>query len=84
MRPFLFNYGAAITKSDATNITMPAGKRLTEGIYIGGAGNLVVVFEDDSTATITGALAGTILPLAVKRVNSTNTTATAMVALFQI
>lgn len=84
MRPLLFNAAAAITKSDTVDIVIPAGKALTDGIYVGGAGNLVVVFQDDSTATITGALAGTILPLAIKRVNSTNTTATAMVALWQI
>ena len=67
----------AITASDSTNLTY-----LTRAIYVGGAGNVVAVFPDDSTVTFTAVPAGTVLPLVVKRINSTSTTATAMVAIY--
>lgn len=54
---------------------------LARGLYVGGAGNLVAVREDGTAVTFTGVPAGTILPIVAKRVNATNTTATAIVAL---
>lgn len=79
-----YNYAAAITKSDTDNIVMVGSNVPVAAIYVGGAGNIVGVFKDGSTATITGALAGTILPITIVRVNSTNTTATALLALYRI
>lgn len=76
-----FNQALAITKSDTVNIRADA--RLTDAVYVGGAGIVVAVFQDDSTAQFT-AVAGEILPIAIKRVNSTTTTATLMVALYQV
>lgn len=67
-----------VTPSDSVNFT----KGVSRGLYIGGAGNLVAVAADDTTATFTAVPAGTVLPIKVKRVNSTSTTATAIVALF--
>lgn len=59
---------------------------VTRGLFVGGAGNLVVVMgdEDDAatTVTFTGILAGQILPIAVRRVKATDTTATFIVALW--
>ena len=72
-----FNRGFAITKSDTVNIE----QGMTDAVYVGGAGIVVAVFEDNSTANFT-CVAGQILPLKVKRVNSTTTTATLMVALY--
>jgi len=73
----VYRRAAAITPHDTTNIaTGPA-----DAVYVGGAGNVVVVFENDSTVTMT-APAGAILPVRAKRVNSTSTTATALVALY--
>ncbi len=69
---------AVVTPSDT--VVIPGGP--ARGLYIGGAGNIVVVFTDDSTCTFTGVPAGTVLPVQCKRVNSTNTTATSIVALF--
>jgi hypothetical protein len=74
-----YNKAEAITKSDTVDI--PGG--LTKAVYVGGAGIVVAVFQDGSTANFT-AVAGEILPIAVKRVNSTTTSATLMVALYQI
>ncbi len=73
-----FTAAVAITKDDAVNIVGP--KPLTDAVYVGGAGIVVAVFADGSTANFT-AVAGEILPLAIKRVNST---ATLMVALYQV
>ena len=69
--------GAAITPSDSTELT---GVR---GIYVGGDGNLAVVFVNTDTAvTHFGVKAGSYLPIRVKKVMATNTTATNIVAWF--
>lgn len=76
-----FNAALAITKSDTDNIRQDG--RLTDAVYVGGAGIVVAVLQDDTAVNFT-AVAGEILPIAVKRVNSTTTTATLMVALYQV
>jgi hypothetical protein len=46
------------------------------GLYIGGAGNLIVVMAQDTTNTLVtfnGVVAGTFLPIQVKKVSSTST-----------
>ena len=67
-----------ITPSDTTDL---AAKRF-RSLWVGGAGNIAVIAQNDSTAvTISGVAAGTLLPIAVKKVMSTNTTATLIVGL---
>lgn len=69
--------GAAVTASDATILPV------TRALYIGGAGDVAVIFAGDTAAvTLSGAQAGSILPVQVTRVMSTNTTATNIVALW--
>ena len=69
--------GAAVTASDATVVPQ------TRGIWVGGAGNLAVIFAGDSAAvTLVGVAAGTMLPIQVTKVMATNTTATSIVELF--
>lgn len=68
--------GAAVTPSDSVNFAP------CRALYVGGAGNVVVVFENGQSLTLTGVPAGTLLPLRIVRVNSTNTTATAMAVLY--
>ena len=84
--PASYNKWVAITKSDTIDIgeiTANDGNALLpDAVYVGGAGNVVAVASDNSTATFT-AIAGTTLLIQPKRVNSTSTTATAMVALYQ-
>ena len=72
-----FSGGFAITKSDTLNFG-----RVTKGIFVGGAGNMVVVMADGTELTLTGCLVGTVYELRAIRVNSTNTTATLMVGLY--
>lgn len=68
----------AVTPADSDLATMP-----TRGLYVGAAGNVAVVMAGGGSAvTFVGVPAGTFLPLRVDRVNSTNTTATSIVALY--
>ena len=79
-----YNAAVAITKSDADNIVPPGtGKRMTDAIYVGGAGVVAAVFPGGEVVNFT-AVAGAVIPIGIVRVNSTNTTATLMVGLFQI
>ena len=84
--PAAYNKWVAITKSDTINIgetTANDGNALLPmAVYVGGAGNVVAVASDNSTTTFT-AVAGSTILIQPKRVNSTSTTATAMVALYQ-
>lgn len=75
----VYNRAFAITPSDSANIEQGS----TDAIYVGGAGVVVAVFDDGKTANFT-ATAGATLPIRVKRINSTTTTATLMVALYQV
>lgn len=70
-------YAAAVTASDTTSFD-----NLTRGLYIGGAGNVSVYLADGTTVVFYGAVAGSIIPVRAKRVNSTGTTATNIVALY--
>jgi hypothetical protein len=69
-------YWKAITTSDTVNL--PAGCR---GIYVGGAGNIVLVGSDDVSVTLTAVPVGTFVPCGPKRVGASST-ATLMIALF--
>lgn len=69
--------GAAVTPSDSTPVRFRA-------LYIGGTGDVSVLFAEDTndTAVVLAAVpAGTVLPIVVKRVRSTGTTATNIVGL---
>lgn len=69
--------GAAVTPGDSTTVNF-------RGLYVGAGGNVAVVFKDDTTdtaVTLVGVVTGSVLPIAVKKVMSTNTTATSIVGL---
>ena len=70
--------GMAITKSD----TVDFAKGECRGIYVGGAGDVNVVFRDGSVAVFSSVPAGSILPVFATRVNSASTSATVMLALY--
>lgn len=79
-----FNKAVAVVTSDTVDfVVQGTGRKLCDGLYVGGAGIVVAVFEDGTTVNFT-AVAGQILPIAIKRVNTTNTTATLMTALYGI
>lgn len=66
----------AVTPSDTVNFTIPA-----RALWVGGAGNVAVVTNAGTAVTFVGAAAGTLIPCECVRVNSTDTTATSIVAL---
>jgi len=69
--------GAAVTPSDSTVVNFRA-------LYVGAGGNVAVIFRDDATdtaVTLVGVVTGTVLPISVKQVMSTNTTASSIVGL---
>ncbi len=73
-----YRKAAAVTKSDSTLVNC-------EGFYVGGAGNVAIIAKDDATdtaVTLTACIVGQYYPIACKKIMSTNTTATAIVALF--
>ncbi|MCA1572819.1 MAG: hypothetical protein LC798_21505 [Chloroflexi bacterium] len=69
----------AVAPNDGADMNPPA-----RALWVGGAGALsVIAWEDEDAApvTISGVAAGTLLPIAVRRVRATGTTATLIVAL---
>jgi hypothetical protein len=68
---------AAVTPHNSTDLA-----QTSRALFVGGAGNLVAVMAGGTTVTFTGVVAGSILPIRVTRVNSTNTTATNIVSIY--
>jgi hypothetical protein len=62
---------AELTPSDSTNLTT-----FSRALWVGGAGNLCVTMIGGQTVTFSNVAAGTFLPIRVKRVLATGTTAT--------
>jgi hypothetical protein len=71
----------AVTASNSADIAQLEGF-YPRALWVGGAGNVAIVTPDGVVNTITGVPAGTLLPIQTRRVNSTNTTATSMVAIY--
>lgn len=67
----------AVTPHDTNELPFVA-----KALFVGGAGNLALIAQEDSDAvTMTGVLAGSIIPVRARIVKSTGTTATNIVAL---
>lgn len=69
--------GFAITPSDAADLSTE-----TRGLWVGGSGDLAVVLAAGDEVVLAGAVGGSVLPLRVKRVKATGTTATQLVGLY--
>jgi hypothetical protein len=65
----------AVTPSDVDELAS-----YSRSLWVGGAGNVNVVMSDGTTVLISGVAAGTLLPIRVKQVKNTSTTATLMVS----
>ena len=76
-----FNLASDITPSDTVDIAPTPGRGWPDAIYVGGDGVVAAVFENGSVTTFT-AVMGQILPVTVRRVNLTSTTATGLRALW--
>ena len=69
---------AAVTPTDAAAfLAYPC-----RALYVGSTGDIAVDDEAGNAVTFAGVPAGTVLPVRTKRVRSTGTTASAIVALF--
>ena len=69
----------AVTPNDSTDL--PDG--VSEGLYVGMAGDIALILEDMSTSIIFKDLAaGVVHPLKVKRVLDTGTDATDIIAIY--
>lgn len=67
----------AVTPHDVTVVPGP-----TRALWVGGAGNLTVVMKDDNASVlIENVPQGTLLPISVKLVMATGTSATKIIAL---
>jgi len=75
----IYNKAAAITTSNTVNI--PQGP--TDALLIGSSGNVAAVFENDDVVVL-AVSAPVVLPVRVKRVNATSTTATGLAALYTV
>lgn len=69
--------GFTVTPSDTADLRV-----ITRGLYVGTTGNLRVTLDNGDDVTFVTIAAGIIHPLYVKRVWSTNTTATNLVAVY--
>ena len=66
----------AVVPHDSTDLA-----KRTRGLYVGVSGDVVAIIGGDAI-TFTAMAAGIIHPISVTRVNSTNTTATNIVAIY--
>lgn len=83
-----YSNAVAIAKSDTVNFdgsvsTSGAGVKPCDAIFVGGTGVVVAVLQDGAAVNFTCAV-GEILPIRAIRVNDASTTATLMVALYQV
>lgn len=66
----------AVVPNDGVDLPTPSN-----GLYIGVGGNVTIVSLNNTTTLFVGVLAGTTLEVGARRVKSTGTTATSIVAL---
>ncbi len=65
-------HSKVVVPSDTATLDQPGH------IYVGGAGNIAVVTDGDDEVTFVGVVKGTILPVLIKQVKATDTSATNM------
>lgn len=72
----MYTRAVTITPSNSVNLDDD-----TNAIFVGGAGVVAVMMPGGETVNFT-CVAGQVLPISARRINSTNTTATLLVALY--
>lgn len=80
----VYSKAVDVTPSDTVNfLNQGTGRLICDALFIGGAGVIAVVLEDGTVQNFT-VTAGQQLKVRAKRVNSTNTTATLIKALYNL
>lgn len=72
----------SITPSDTVDVPRDANGDFPSALYVGVTGNVSVVGADGSSAVLQNVAAGIPLPVRVRRVNATGTTATGLVGIY--
>lgn len=68
----------AVTPNDSTDLT-----NTSRGLFVGTGGDVVVIFDKDtSSVTLKNIVSGSVLPVRIRRVLATGTTALNIVALY--
>lgn len=75
----IYNKAATITTSNTVDIPQGA----TDALLVGSSGNVAAVFENGDVVVL-AVTAPCVLPVRVKRVNATSTTATGLAALYTV
>lgn len=70
-------HAAAVTPNDSTDLATSS-----RGVYVGGTGTLKVTLVSGDVVTFTGLAAGIIHPIRAKRIWSTGTSATSIIAVW--
>lgn len=78
-----YNRFLAVSPEDNADLPL-VGDAACIALYVGGSGDLIVTMPDGVGALFAGVPAGTILPIAVRRVLYSNTTASNIVALYAV
>lgn len=75
-----FNVWRPITPSDTVDLP-----NVSHSLWVGGAGDVAAVMQNNVMPVVIAAVpAGSWLPLAAKRINATGTTATGLIALYEV
>jgi hypothetical protein len=74
----VYNVVEQVTPSDTVDL------KLTDGIWVGGTGNLHVMLQNGQTRVFGGVPAGILVPVRAKRVMLAGTTATLILAMYQV
>lgn len=72
--------GGAVAVTPSDTVDLAGG--VSRGVYVGVTGNAKIRLPDDTEVTFTGLAAGVIHPIRCKRVWSTGTTATSILAIY--
>jgi len=75
--PTVYNVYKAIVPSDTVDLPQPC-----DAVWVGGAGNVAAVMQDNTVTVFTAVGAGVALPVKARRINATLTTATLLTALY--
>jgi len=73
-----YNIWTPITPSDTVDLPT-----LTDGVWVGTGGNVAAVMQNNQMPVVLAVPSGAWIPLAARRINATNTTATGIVALYE-